>query len=112
MLHEQYQSRLDAAVSSIRSLQAQSTQIATDLGRADQASVAARSMAQAAREAYAQGNLDARSLLDYETAAAQREQELFDLQRSWGELQIAMTVELGVGLPSVLIAHPATMSTP
>jgi outer membrane protein, heavy metal efflux system len=62
LLHEQYQSRLDEAVGNIRGLAAQVEKLSVDLGRARQAAAAARSLADTARAAYAQGNLDQRSL--------------------------------------------------
>jgi outer membrane protein, heavy metal efflux system len=102
LLQQQYQARLDSAVSSIRSLAAQVQQLAVDLDPARQAAAAARSLAQTARAAYAQGNLDQRSWTDYETTALQRELEVVALERNLGEDRILLTVELGLGLPDTV----------
>ncbi len=66
--------------------------------------VPAGAQAEAARGAYAQHNLDQRTLDDYESAALQQRLALFDLQRGLGEARIALTLELGLGLPPARIA--------
>ena len=99
LLQQQYQARLDGAVASIRGLAAQGLKLAVDLGPARRAAAAAQSLAQTARAAYVQGNLDQRSWTDYETTALQRELEVVALERNLGEDRILLTVELGLGLP-------------
>jgi outer membrane protein TolC len=99
LLREQYQARLDTAVGAIHSLQAQAEQLSAELGPARQAAAAARSLADTARAAYAQGNLDQRSWTDYETTAMERKLEVVALERSLGEDRLALAIELGLGLP-------------
>jgi cobalt-zinc-cadmium efflux system outer membrane protein len=103
MLHEQYQARLDRAVGTVRALEATIAHLRSDLREARGAAAGARQLAKAAEQAYSQGNLDQRSLADYETTALQREIEAMALERSLGEARIAMTIELGLGLPQTRI---------
>ena len=44
--------------------------------------------------------MDQRSLADFETAALDRRIEALALERSLGETEITLTVELGLGLPA------------
>lgn len=106
LLHEQYAARLDSAVGTARGIAAQECTLSAYLPQARQAAEAAENLAQTARDAYAQGNLDQRSLTDYETTALQRNLELIDLERSIGEDRIALSVELGLGLPMTRIVPP------
>ncbi len=103
VLHAQYQARLDSAVANIRGLAAQAEKLSADLVQARQAAASARSLADSARRAYAQGNLEQRVLTDYETTALQRALDAIALERSLGEDQISLTVELGLGLPQTRI---------
>ncbi|HUZ72156.1 MAG TPA: TolC family protein [Stellaceae bacterium] len=111
LLHEQYQSRLDRAVGSIRGLTAQAQRLTADLVQARAASASAASLSSAAREAYAQGDLDQRSLTDFETTALDRQLEVIRLERSLGEDRITLAVELGIGLPNARIAPVARDGT-
>jgi cobalt-zinc-cadmium efflux system outer membrane protein len=104
LLREQYQARLDSAVANVRSLLAQLRQLAADLLRARRAAAAARSLAVTARQAYAQGNLDARTLVDYETTTLERAVEVADIERRIGEDRVFLAVELGLDLPRMRIA--------
>ncbi|HVB18041.1 MAG TPA: TolC family protein [Stellaceae bacterium] len=104
LLREQYQARLDAAVANVQALYAQLRRLNADLGSARKAAAAARSLAATARQAYAQGNLDERSLTDYETTALERAVQVTTIERQIGEDQIMLAVELGLDLPHVRIA--------
>jgi outer membrane protein, heavy metal efflux system len=104
LLHEQYQSRLDDAFGSVEGLDAQILRLTKDVRDASLAAEAAEKMSQSAQKAYAQGNMDQRSLADFETTALDRRIEALGLQRSLGETEIALTVELGLGLPQTRIA--------
>ncbi len=104
LLHAQYQSRLDGAVGDIRGLAAQAKRLSAELEDARVGAGAAASLLRAARDAYARGNLDQRALTDYETAALQRQLEVIDFERSLGEDEITLTVEIGLGLPTTRIA--------
>jgi outer membrane protein TolC len=104
LLQEQYQSRLDAAFGSVEGLDAQILRLTKDVRNASLAAEAAEKMSQSARKAYAQRNMDQRSLADFETTALDRRIETLGLERSLGETEITLTVELGLGLPQTRIA--------
>jgi outer membrane protein, heavy metal efflux system len=104
VLHAEYQARLDSAVAGVHALIAQIDQLSTDLEAARTAAAAALSLATTARRAYAQNNLDQRTLTDYETTSLERALEVITIERQIGEDKIVLAVELGLGLPSVRIA--------
>ena len=104
VLHEQYQARLDDACGSARGLDAQARRLTEDVRTAAIAASAADKMSTSAQQAYAQGNLEQRSLADFETTALDRRIEALALERSLGEIEITLTVELGLGLPQTRIA--------
>ena len=104
VLHEQYQARLDGAVANIHALIARLGRLSNDLVQARQAARDALSLAVTARRAYAQGNLDARTLTDYETTALEREVEVAAIERSIAEDRIFLAVELGLDLPPMRLA--------
>ena len=107
LLHEQYQARLDQAVGMARALAARIGQLTGDVRRARREARVAESMSRAARKAYAEENLDQRSLVDYETTALERRIEANALELSLGEARVALTVDLGLGLPRIRLALPA-----
>lgn len=104
LLHEQYQSRLDDAVSSILALQARGQRISEFLARTQRGAITAGQRAKAARQAYKHNNLDERALVDYETGALQQQLDVFDLERGLDETRVALGLELGLGLPQARIA--------
>jgi outer membrane protein, heavy metal efflux system len=104
VLHEQYQSRLDDAFGSATGLDAQARRLTVDLRAAAAAATAAEKISASAQHAYAQGNMEQRSLADFETTALDRRIEALALERSLGETEITLTVELGLGLPQARIA--------
>lgn len=107
LLREQYQARLDGAVAGVDGLEAQIVRVSADLARARRTAAAARSLASTASQAYAQGNLDARALTDYDRTALARELEVVRLERVLGNDRIVLAVELGLGLPHMRIAPAA-----
>ncbi|HZU88102.1 MAG TPA: TolC family protein [Stellaceae bacterium] len=111
LLRAQYQDRLDTALGTVRALRAQLAQLSADLAAARKAAAAAGALAATARRAYAQGNLDQRSLTDYETTALERALQVVAFERSLGEDRIFLAVELGLDLPRVRIA-PAARTEP
>ncbi len=104
LLHEQYQARLDSAVANIHALIARLGRLSDDLAEARRAARDAASLAATARRAYAQGNLDARTLTDYETTALEREIEIAAIERSIAEDRIFLAIELGLDLPRMRLA--------
>jgi len=112
MLHEQYQSRLDDAFGTVTGLHAQIRRLTDDVRKAMSAAAAADAVSESAQKAYAQGNMDQRSLADFETTALDRRVETFALERSLGESEIILTVELGLGLPQARIVPPSNPRKP
>jgi outer membrane protein TolC len=111
LLREQYQARLDSAVANVYALIARLGRLSGDLVQAQKADAAAASLAATARRAYAAGNLDARTLTDYETTSLQRAVEVVSIERRIGEDRIFLDVELGLGLPRMRIALRTTASS-
>ncbi len=72
--------------------------------RARRVTAEARSLAATARQAYAQNNLDQRTLTDYETTALERALQVVTIERQINEGKIFLAVELGLGLPKARIA--------
>ena len=107
LLREQYQARLDAAVANVHGLYAQLRRLAADLDPARKAAAAAKALAATARTAYAQGNLDQRSLTDYETTALERAVQVTTIERQTAEDRVMLAVELGEGLPRTHLALAA-----
>jgi outer membrane protein TolC len=105
LLREQYQARLDAAVAHVRALLEQQHQLFADLASARQAAEAAASLAATARQAYAQGNLDERSLTEYQTTAFERALQVVAIERRLGDDRILLAVELGFGPPATRLAY-------
>jgi hypothetical protein len=68
------------------------------------AATTAQSLATTARQAYAQNNLDQRTLTDYETTALERRLQVITIERQINEDKIIIAVELGLDLPKVRIA--------
>ncbi len=112
VLHEQYQSRLDEAFGTVNGLDAQIRRLTGDVRSATTAAAAAQTMFESARKAYAEGNMDERSLADFETTALDRRIEALALERSLGETEITLAVELGLGLPQARIAPPMNSRKP
>ena len=112
LLHEQYQARLDAAAGTAKGLAVTIARLRGYVGDARSAASLAERLSKSARQAYTQGNLDQQSLADYETSSLQREIEAMALERSLGEARIAMTIELGLGLPRTRIVPLANPRKP
>lgn len=103
LLHEQYRARLDSAAGAARGIAEQENMLASALPPARQAAKEAENFEQVAQSAYAQDNIDQRALTDYETTALQRDLDVIDLERSIDEDNLALDVELGLGLPATRI---------
>lgn len=111
-LHAQYQARLDDAEGKVRSLLARAHVVEADLERARAAAASARSLSGNAQRAYAQGNLSQRDLTDYQTTALERQLDVLAYERSLTEDSLALSVELGLGLPATTPAAPAQETRP
>lgn len=106
-LHADYQARLDKAAGSSNALVARVQAIKSDLKRSRAASKNAQSLARSALRAYKQGNLDGRSLTDYQTAAFERQLEVLNYQRALDETTLALSIELAAGLPETTLVPSA-----
>jgi outer membrane protein, heavy metal efflux system len=104
LLRAQYQARLDGAVANVHALVAQIRQLSADLVTARSAAETAQSLATTARQAYAQNNIDQRTVTDYETTALERRLQVISIERQITEDKIFLAVELGLGLPRARIA--------
>ena len=104
LLRAQYQARIDSAVATVRALVAQVRQLSADLVTARSAAATAQSLATTAQQAYAQNNLDQRTMTDYVTTALERRLEVITIEKQINEDKIFLAVELGLGLPKVRIA--------
>jgi len=111
LLQQQYQVQLDQAVGEARALQVHAQRVGANLAEAQQAQTSAQQILQAARAAFAQGNMDQRSLADFETASLERGLDNATLQKSYGEDTITLAVDLGLGLPQTLALPTAAAST-
>ena len=107
VLHAQYQARLDAAVGAVRGLLVQARQLRRELRQASRSAAAAERLARSARGAYARGDIDERALTNYLTASLERRLEVNRLERTLAAARVAITLELGLGLPQVRIVPAA-----
>jgi outer membrane protein, heavy metal efflux system len=105
-LHAEYQSRLDDAVGTARGLLVRARIAADNLARARAAADSAQKVLDAAERAYHQGNLDQRSLSDYQSTALDREVDVLDYEQKLQEDALGLEVELGIGFPPTMIAPP------
>ncbi|MGC8520634.1 MAG: TolC family protein [Steroidobacteraceae bacterium] len=110
MLHAQYQARLDGAVGTVRGLLAQARQLQRELRQALRSAAAAAALARSARSAYKRGDIDERALTNYLTASLERRLEVNSLERTLDAARVAVTLELGAGLPQVRIVPAAEKS--
>ncbi len=106
VLHADYQARLDRAVGTSKALVTRIRMISAGLKKARSASAAAGSLAGSALQALQDGNLDERSLTDYQTMALQRQLDVLAYQRALDETTLALSIELGTGFPETLSASP------
>lgn len=104
LLREQYQIRLDTAEAAILGLRTRIAAVDAQLKSAERDAATAAQQARVARQAFERGNLDARTLTDYESTVLSRSQTVFDLRRALDEAHIGLALELGLGLPQTRIA--------
>src|SRR5665213_793780 len=103
-LRAEYQSRLDDADGTARSLIVQNREIAAYLDRARSAAASASQQSDAAQKAYARNDFSQRDLADFQATALERELDLLDYEQKLVEGSLALSIELGLGLPPVTLA--------
>lgn len=106
-LQEQYQARLDATVGQVHGLVALEQQTLEQLRTARAAGRLADQLSSAAQIAYLHGNVDLRTLADFQSAALERALESAALERTLAETQVSLVVDLGIGLPTTSLPAAA-----
>lgn len=109
-LHAEYQARLDDADGTARGLLARSRVVETNLARSRAAAESAAAILKSAQQAYSQGNLSQRDLTDFQTTALDRQLDMLGYERTLQENALALSVELGVGLPQTMLNSPVKES--
>jgi outer membrane protein TolC len=107
VLYAQYQAELDSSQGTAWSLVAQIKTLEADLDRAQHAAATAANLSGIARRAYQSSSIDQRSLADYETTVLERQLEVIDFRNQIDADELALEVELGLGLPQTRIAPQA-----
>lgn len=105
-LWQQYQQRLDAAVSEVQLIRADLGVLQRELAAARVAAPDARQMLVGARAAYARGDLTAAAYYALSIAALNRELGTMDLEAQQQQLRIAL--ETLLGLPPQDLQHPVS----
>ena len=104
VLYAQYQAELDSSEGTARSLVAEIAELREDLAGSLRAERTAAHLSGIARRAYQSSSIDQRSLADYETTVLERQLEVIDFQSQIDADELALDVELGLGLPRTRIA--------
>jgi outer membrane protein, heavy metal efflux system len=104
LLHAQYQAELDTSAGTALSTARRIRVLWGDMARARRQAREARRLLRYAQQAYAQGNVDQRSLVDYQTTALDRELEAADYETRLVSDELALDVALGLGLPQTRLA--------
>lgn len=103
-LWQQYQQRLDEAVSEVHLIQADLGVLDRELDQSDATSADAEQMLSSAQAAYARGDLTAPAYYDLSMAALNRQMTTLDLRAQRQQLRIAL--ETLLGLPPEDLRHP------
>ncbi len=112
-LHAQYQAELDTAAGKVSALLANIATLQNALIMAGRAEVTANQALASATQAYSQNNLDQRGLADYQIAAFERALDELNDQTQLTTDQLALQIELGLGLPQTHITpQPDSGDTP
>ena len=107
VLYAQYQAQLDTAVSNIQAFQKRIAVLKKDYRRATNATKKAAGVADSAKQAYDQGSIDQRTLVDYQTTVLEQQLDAINFKTQLQSDEISLGTELGVGLPNTLLAeHP------
>lgn len=109
-LHAEYQTRLDDAEGTARSLLARARVAQTNLAAARRDAATAQQLQDAAQRAYRGGNIDQRALVDFETTALDRQLNALDYERTLQQDALGLSIELGLGFPRTIL-QPADRET-
>ena len=104
-LYAEYQAQLDSAASNVQALQKQIAVLQKDYQDAANAVSGASSVANNAGQAYGQGSIDQRSLVDYQTTVLERQLDAVNFKTQLQSDEVTLGAELGVGLPKTLLAE-------
>jgi outer membrane protein TolC len=104
VLAARYQAALDASAGAARATARRIGVLAGDAARARRQARNARRLLRVAAQAYAQGNIEQRALVDYQTTALDRALEAADFETRLVTDELALGVELGLGLPQTRLA--------
>ncbi len=110
-LHAQYQAELDRSEGKVGALVADIAALQANLAHAQQAAAHANDRLASANQAYSQNNLDQRGLADYQTAAFERALDEINDQTELTSDELAIQIELGLGLPQTRITPQIDPST-
>ena len=111
-LYAEYQAQLDSAASSVQALQKRISVLQKDYQDSANAVKGASSIANSAAQAYGQGSLDQRSLVDYQTTVLEQQLDASNFKTQLQSDEITLGAELGVGLPNTLLAEHPIPSAP
>jgi outer membrane protein TolC len=103
-LRAEYQTRLDEAEGMAGSLLARARIAADNLTAARREATRADQLLDMAERAYRSGNMDQRSLVDYQTTALDRQLDVLGYQRALQENSLGLSVELGLGFPRTIFS--------
>ncbi len=107
VLYAQYQAQLDSAVSNVQAFQKRIAVLKRDYRRSKDAAKKAAGVADSAKQAYDQGSIDQRTLVDYQTTVLEQQLDAVNFKTQLQSDEISLGTELGVGLPDTLLAeHP------
>lgn len=105
-LRAEYQAALDDADGTVHSLIVRLRVIKADLARARAGVAEATKHLNSAQNAYQNGNLDQRGMVDYQSTLLDRQLEVVGYQKMLHEDALALEVELGLGLPQAVLGLP------
>ena len=109
-LHDEYRSRLMAAVAEVRALLAAQARIGQQLAAARARLPTVGEAASHAEAAYRAGNLDERGYVDLATALLTQRQSIAALEQAGYEGRTAIATVTGAGMPKADLANSAPMA--
>jgi outer membrane protein TolC len=112
VLYSQYQAQLDMASSNVQAFQKRIAVLQKDYQHSADAARNASAVASSAEQAYSQGSLDQRSLVDYQTTVLEQQIDASNFKTQLQSDELALGAELGIGLPNTLLAEHPTPPAP